>query len=107
MKSLSIYQFLSSFSHSLSQFSISVFLVGSRDYTQLQQYTHFMITAEAINIETNRSSVAGPRRVGRFQLFGDALTKFYENCVNTVAEADDLPKTEVQVSVNIFFCDML
>lgn len=57
-----------------------------------------MITAEAINVETNRTSVAGPKRVGRFQLFGDALTKFYDNCVNTVAEADDLAKTEVQVS---------
>lgn len=56
-----------------------------------------MITAEAINIETNRTSVAGPKRVGRFQLFGDSLTKFYENCVNTVSEADDFPKTEVQV----------
>lgn len=57
-----------------------------------------MITAEAINVETNRTSVAGPKRVGRFQLFGDSLTKFYENCVNTVSEADDLRKTEVQVS---------
>ena len=75
-----------------------VFLVGSRDYLQLQQFTHFMITADAINIETNRTTVAGPKRVGRFQLFGDALTKFYESCVNTVSEADDFPKTEVQVS---------
>lgn len=57
-----------------------------------------MITGEAINLETNRTSVAGPKRVGRFQLFGDALTKFYEQCVNTVVERDDLPKTEVQVS---------
>lgn len=56
-----------------------------------------MITAEAMSRE-NRSSVAGPKRVGRFQLFGDSLTKFYENCVNTVSEADDFPKTEVQVS---------
>jgi spondin-1 len=78
--------------------SLSVFLVGSRNYLQLQHFTHFMITAEAINVETNRATVAGPKRVGRFQLFGDALTKFYENCVNTVSEADDLPKTEVQVS---------
>lgn len=59
-----------------------------------------MITAEAINVETNRTSVAGPKRVGRFQLFGDSLTKFYENCVNTVSEADDLRKTEVQVSLS-------
>lgn len=57
-----------------------------------------MITAETFNAQTNRSSIAGPKRVGRFQLFGDALTKFYEDCVNTVAEADDFPKTEVQVS---------
>lgn len=78
-------------------FSLAVFLVGSRNYLQLQHFTHFMITAEALNVETNRSSVAGPKRVGRFQLFGDSLTKFYENCVNTVAEADDLAKTEVQV----------
>lgn len=75
----------------------TVFLVGSRNYLQIQQFTHFMITAEAMSRE-NRSSVAGPKRVGRFQLFGDSLTKFYENCVNTVSEADDFPKTEVQVS---------
>lgn len=81
-------------------FSLSVFLVGSRNYLQLQHFTHFMITAEAIDVETNRATVAGPKRVGRFQLFGDSLTKFYENCVNTVAEADDLAKTEVQVSLN-------
>ena len=79
--------------------SFSVFLVGSRNFLQLQHFTHFMITAEAINVETNRTTVAGPKRVGRFQLFNDALTKFYENCVNTVSEADDLSKTEVQVSL--------
>lgn len=77
-----------------------VFLVGSRNYLQLQQFTHFMITAEAFNAQTNRTTIAGPKRVGRFQLFGDSLTKFYEDCVNTVSEADDFPKTEVQVSSN-------
>lgn len=85
----------------VSLYYFAVFLVGSRDYSQLQQFTHFMITAEAINVETSRTTVAGPKRVGRFQLFGDSLTKFYEMCVNTVAEADDLPKTEVQVSDGI------
>lgn len=80
--------------------SLSVFLVGSRNYLQLQHFTHFMIAAEAINVETNRSTVAGPKLVGRFQLFGDSLTKFYENCVNTVSEVDDLAKTEVQVSLS-------
>lgn len=80
--------------------SLAVFLVGSRNYLQLQHFTHFMITAEAFDPATNRESIAGPKRVGRFQLFGDALTKFYEMCVNTVSEADDLPKTEVQVSID-------
>lgn len=75
-----------------------MFLVGSRNYIHLQQFTHFMITAEAFNAETNQTSIAGPKRVGRFQLFGDSLTKFYDNCVNTVSEADDLAKSEVQVS---------
>jgi hypothetical protein len=62
-----------------------------------------MITAEAINIDTNRTTIAGPKRVGRFQLFGDSLTKFYDQCVNTVTEADDLAKTEVQVCKNFLF----
>lgn len=84
-----------------------VFLVGSRNYLQLQQFSHFMITAEAFNSQTNRSTIAGPKRVGRFQLFGDSLTKFYENCVNTVTEADDFPKTEVQVSSNTFIASIL
>jgi spondin-1 len=78
-----------------------VFLVGSRNYLQVQHFSHFMITAEAINVDTNRTSVAGPKRVGRFQLFNDALTRFYETCVNTVSEADDLAKTEVQVSLSL------
>lgn len=36
--------------------------------------------------------------MGRFMLFSDSLTKFSDNCINTVVQADDLPKTEVQVS---------
>ena len=80
-------------------FSFSVFLLGSRTHTKLQQFSHFMLTAQASNGPTRegRSYVAGPKRVGRFQLFSDSLTKFHEQCVNTVAEADDFPKTEVQV----------
>ncbi|XP_037894135.1 LOW QUALITY PROTEIN: spondin-1-like [Glossina fuscipes] len=37
-----------------------------------------------------------PKHVGRFQLFSDGLAKFSDRCVNTVSEADDLPKTEAQ-----------
>lgn len=41
--------------------------------------------------------MANPRRVGRFQLFDDALTEFSGECVNTVAETDDLEKNEIQI----------
>lgn len=71
-------------------------MLGSRDYSQLQQFTHFIITAEAVS-KDNRIVFGGPKRVGRFMLFSDSLTKFSDRCVNTVVEADDLPKTEVQV----------
>ncbi|XP_017837204.1 spondin-1 [Drosophila busckii] len=74
----------------------NLLLLGSRTHSKIQHFTHFTIAAEAHN-GGKRSHVANPRRVGRFQLFSDSLTKFNDRCVNTVSEADDLPKTEVQV----------
>ncbi|KAI8039991.1 hypothetical protein M5D96_007416 [Drosophila gunungcola] len=59
-------------------------------------FTHFTIAAEA-HTGARRPQAASPRRVGRFQLFSDSLTKFNDRCVNTVSEADSYPKTEVQV----------
>lgn len=77
-----------------------MFLLGARTHNNLQQFTHFTINAQSATV-ADRSVAqllnASPRRVGRFQLFSDALTKFNENCINTVSEADDLPKSEVQV----------
>jgi len=77
----------------------TLLLLGQRTHERLQQFTHFTLTAKAARGPNKRtgSAVAGPKRVGRFQLFSDALTKFNENCVNTVSEADDFPKTEIQV----------
>lgn len=75
---------------------ILVLLLGSRTHTKIQHFTHFTIAAEA-HTGGRRPQVASPRRVGRFQLFSDSLTKFNDRCVNTVSEADNLPKTEVQV----------
>lgn len=78
----------------------NLFLLGSRTHLRLQQFTHFMLSVQASstpNLNTAIFSMASPKRVGRFQLFGDSLTKFNENCVNTVSEADDFPKTEIQV----------
>lgn len=77
----------------------NLFLLGQRTHERLQQFSHFTLTAKASKGPSKKShvSVAGPKRVGRFQLFSDSLTKFNENCVNTVSEADDFPKTEIQV----------
>lgn len=77
----------------------NLFLVGSRTHIKLQQFTHFMLTAQATTgtSKNARTFIAGPKRVGRFQLFSDSLTKFYDHCVNTVTQADDFPKTEIQV----------
>ncbi|XP_001360711.2 spondin-1 [Drosophila pseudoobscura] len=74
----------------------NLLLLGSRTHSKVQHFTHFTITAEA-QTGARRPQVASPRRVGRFQLFSDSLTQFNDRCVNTVSEADDLPKTEVQV----------
>nr|XP_016929082.1 spondin-1 [Drosophila suzukii] len=74
----------------------NLLLLGSRTHTKIQHFTHFTIAAEA-HTGARRPQAASPRRVGRFQLFSDSLTQFNDRCVNTVSEADDLPKTEVQV----------
>ncbi|XP_049862790.1 spondin-1 [Schistocerca gregaria] len=71
-------------------------LVGSRTHGRLQMFTRFMLTVEPKDPRAD----ASPRRVGSFQLFGDSLTTFNDQCVNTISEADDLPKTEVQVMWN-------
>ena len=74
-------------------------LVGSRTHGRLQQFTRFMLGVEPIipGHSIAPGSDASPQRVGSFQLFGDSLTTFNEQCINTISEADDLPKTEIQV----------
>nr|CAD7194789.1 unnamed protein product [Timema douglasi] len=68
-------------------------LVGARTHGHLQQFTRFMLGVEPSDPRVE----ASPQRVGSFQLFGDSLTTFNELCINTISEADDLPKTEIQV----------
>lgn len=78
----------------------NLFLLGSRTHTRVQQFTHFMLTAKSATTSdraTARYSPVSPKVSGRFQLFGDSLATFKEDCVNTVSEADDFPKTEIQV----------
>lgn len=68
-------------------------LVGSRTHDVVQQFTRFKITLEPLDPAATRT----PDKQGQFQLFADTLTQFDEECTNSVLEADDLPKTEVQV----------
>ncbi|CAG9792251.1 unnamed protein product [Diatraea saccharalis] len=70
-----------------------VTLVGSRTHDVVQQFTRFKLTLEP----QGGGEVRSASRLGQFQLFADTLTSFDEECVNSVVEADDLPKTEVQV----------
>lgn len=72
---------------------IPVTLVGSRTHDVVQQFTRFRLTVEPLDPAASRS----PSRVGQFQLFADTLSQFDDQCTNAVVEADDLPKTEVQV----------
>ncbi|CAH2092340.1 unnamed protein product [Euphydryas editha] len=70
-----------------------VTLVGSRTHDVVQQFTRFTLVVDPLDPATPRN----PHKQGQFQLFADTLTKFDEECTNSVIEADDLPKTEVQV----------
>lgn len=70
-----------------------VTLVGSRTHDVVQQFTKFTLVVDPLDTAAPRN----PHKQGQFQLFADTLTKFNEECTNSVIEADDLPKTEVQV----------
>ncbi|CAB3235618.1 unnamed protein product [Arctia plantaginis] len=70
-----------------------VTLVGSRTHDVVQQFTRFRMILDPLD----PAAVRAPSKQGQFQLFADTLTKFDEECTNSVVEADDLPKTEVQV----------
>lgn len=65
--------------------------MGSRTFDRLQHFKRFIINIEG------KDGYNGPDRVGTFQLFGDSLAKFNEDCTNTLTETNDLSKTEVFV----------
>lgn len=65
--------------------------MGSRSFDKIQHFRRFTINVESTNDTKNLS----PQKVGTFQLFGDSLLKFNEDCVNTLSETNDLSKTEV------------
>ncbi|KAL7305034.1 hypothetical protein TKK_0002818 [Trichogramma kaykai] len=69
-------------------------LQGSGDFDQLERFERFTLSVDA----QSPSSFERPYpRTGYFQIFPDSLTEFNEDCVNTVSESSDRPKSEVQV----------
>ncbi|KAG7198405.1 hypothetical protein KM043_005793 [Ampulex compressa] len=70
----------------------TISLQGSRTHERLQQFTRF-----TLSVHSQHAPNSAQARVGYFQLFPDSLTAFNEDCVNTVSEATDFPKSEVQV----------
>ncbi|CAH0669422.1 unnamed protein product [Spodoptera exigua] len=70
-----------------------VTLVGSRTHDVVQQFTKFQLKLDPLD----PAALRAPSKQGQFQLFADTLTRFDEECTNSVIESDDLPKTEVQV----------
>ncbi|XP_017787467.1 PREDICTED: spondin-1 [Habropoda laboriosa] len=70
----------------------TISLQGSRTHERLQQFTRFTLSVHSQHSPNNPAS-----RVGYFQLFPDGLTTFNEDCVNTITEASDFPKSEIQV----------
>lgn len=63
---------------------------GSRTHERLQQFTRFTLSVHSQHAPNNPTI-----RVGYFQLFPDSLTTFNEDCINTISEATDYPKSEV------------
>ncbi|EZA49891.1 hypothetical protein DMN91_012061 [Ooceraea biroi] len=68
----------------------TISLRGSQTHERLQQFTRFTLTVHSQHAPNSAL-------VGYFQLFPDSLTVFNDDCINTVSEATDFPKSEIQV----------
>ncbi|KAJ8913028.1 hypothetical protein NQ315_002043 [Exocentrus adspersus] len=69
----------------------TMYLMGQRSFNKVQHFTRFTISVESVTDKENIS----PQSVGGFQLYGDNISKFKEECVNTISEVNALPKTEI------------
>ncbi|XP_058804419.1 spondin-1 isoform X2 [Phymastichus coffea] len=70
----------------------TISLQGPSDYERPKQFKRFTLSVDSQNAPFNLAT-----RVGFFQIFPNSLIEFNEECVNTVSEVSDYPKTEVQV----------
>ncbi|XP_057657573.1 spondin-1 [Diorhabda carinulata] len=56
----------------------------------LRKFTRF-----TVNVESTNNNTDAPQNVGSFQLYGDEVATFNEECINTISEATTSPKSEV------------
>ncbi|XP_022237771.1 spondin-1-like isoform X2 [Limulus polyphemus] len=62
----------------------------------IHQFMGFMLVVQkSVNLTSTNQTVTP--EVGYFQLFGDALSTFSEDCPNTIVQTSSIPKSEVQV----------
>ncbi|XP_022238812.1 spondin-1-like isoform X2 [Limulus polyphemus] len=76
----------------------TISIQGSRTQHRIQTFIGFMLVIEPsrkVN-DFDNSSRSLPN-VGMFQLFGDALSKFSEECPHAVLQTSNIPKSEIQV----------
>ncbi|XP_072390707.1 spondin-1 [Diabrotica undecimpunctata] len=57
---------------------------------RLRKFTRF-----TINVESTSNRTDSPQNVGSFQLYGDKVASFNEECINTISEVNTSPKSEV------------
>ncbi|XP_023024840.1 extracellular matrix protein f-spondin [Leptinotarsa decemlineata] len=57
---------------------------------RLRRFTRF-----TVNVESTSKQTDSPQNVGNFQLYGDDIASFNEECINTISETNTDPKSEV------------
>ncbi|XP_076335320.1 spondin-1-like isoform X3 [Tachypleus tridentatus] len=62
----------------------------------IHRFTGFMLVVQKNANLTSTNQTVAPE-VGYFQLFGDDLSTFSEDCPNTIVQTSNIPKSEVQV----------
>ncbi|XP_071042320.1 spondin-1 isoform X3 [Parasteatoda tepidariorum] len=72
----------------------TVTLQGYSSQFAVQKFIGFMLIVEPKEI---RNDIAARPDVGAFQLFGDAMCKYSEECPNAIVHASLIPKQDIQV----------
>ncbi|GFR10803.1 spondin-1 [Trichonephila clavata] len=72
----------------------TVTLQGFTSQFAVQKFIGFMLIVEPKEI---RNDISARPNVGSFQLFGDAMCKYSEECPNAIVHASLIPKQDIQV----------